>query len=240
MVLGWVVFNLKKPKLVGVPNLERLTVVEAQQRLKSLGLQMRIGSTTPSDDIPADQIIETSPPANHKAYEGSEVSVKVSAGSKFVEVPDVRGLTVDKAKMMLGSVRLEMDPEPTEVSSRDVDEGMVVGSEPEWGKRVERGTRVKLSVSVGRKRAERPAGVGEKLLYTIMITVAGVTEPVLLRVDITDDLGTRTVHESSQDPDAKVEVPAEGYGKKVTFQIYYDGELVKQVVQGNDEGKPID
>lgn len=121
MVLGWIVFNLQKPKLVTVPSLERLTLVEAQQRLKELGLEMNVSATIPSEAIPSDQIIDSSPPANQKAYEGSQVNVKVSAGSKFVEVPDVRGLTLDKAKMMLGSVRLEADDEVNEVSSRDVE-----------------------------------------------------------------------------------------------------------------------
>ncbi|HMS55528.1 MAG TPA: PASTA domain-containing protein [Fimbriimonadaceae bacterium] len=241
MVLGWIVFNLQKPKLVTVPSLERLTLVEAQQRLKELGLELKVSSTVASESIPTDQIIESSPPANQKAYEGSEVNVKVSAGSKFVEVPDVRGLTLDKAKLMLGSVRLEADDEVKEVSSRDVEEGMVIGTEPEWGSRVERGTRVRLTVSVGRKRPnDESRDVGEKLLYTLKITVSGVTSAVILRVDISDDLGTRTIHESTQEPDAELELPAEGFGKKVTFQIYYDGELVKTVTQGNADGRRIE
>lgn len=234
MVLGYVVFNMRKPRMANVPELRRLSVAEATTRLSALNLKLKVVQRRASEDIPADQIMETSPAANEKVYENSEVTAVVSAGSRFVEIPDIRGLNMDKAKMLLGSVGLELDPVADKQRVSDADPGMIVSSEPEWGKRVERGTRVRVTVAAERSE-KNSSKLGEKFLYSVKIICKGIQAPVVVRVEITDEQGTRTVHEESHDPDEEFTVETEGFGKKATFSIYYDNELVKQFEQNAEE-----
>lgn len=240
MVLGYVVFNMRKPQSITVPELRRLSVAEATERLKALKLNLNVVERRSSEEIPAEQIMESSPPASRKVFEGSEINAVVSAGSKFVEIPDIRGLNVDKAKMLLGSVGLELDPEVKRERKRDAEPGMIIDSSPGWGKKVMRGSRISVTIASDRRQSDEdpPVRVGDKYLYTVKIKTTGLADQVLVRVDITDDQGTRTVHEDPHQPDEEFNVEAEGYGKKATFTIYYDGELVKTVEKNSGEDGP--
>lgn len=235
MVGGWILFNLSKPKMVTVPVLSRLTLTDAEARLKSLKLSMRVNQRQASDQFAADTVISSTPVAGSKVYEGNTVGVVVSAGSPFVEVPDLRGLTADRAKVMLDTIGLRLDDRINQVRDRDIEEGQIVAQTPERGNRVERGTRVRITISSGRNRPEPEPNPTQKYLYTVSIRLTDVLESVNLRVDLTDDRGTRTVHESMQGPEDQVEITAEGYGKEVVFRIFYDGQLVKQLTKRADE-----
>ncbi len=227
-IAGFVMFNMTKPKIVKVPDVRRLTVSEAESRLKALNLKMKIERRQSSEQFATNTIIEMDPQAGEQSYVGNVVGVVVSEGSKFVEVPDLRGLTVDKAKITLQEIGLSADSRVSEVRDRQLDPGLVVSHVPESRKRVERGTKVRLTVSSERSsNSDRDSD--KKYLYTIRIRLTGLTASVGLRVDMTDARGTRTVHEDMHSPDELVEITAEGYGNEAVFRIFYDGELVKQV-----------
>ena len=69
------------------------------------------------------------------------------------------------------------------------------------------------------------------------ITLNGLTDPVTVRVDMTDDRGTKTIHEERHYPDDVFEVSAEGVGLQAVFKIYYDGELMDtQIKKAGEEG----
>lgn len=233
LVVSYIVFFLNRPEEVKVPPLAGLTVAEATQQLKGRGLELRIADRRASEQIPAEQVIDSSPKEGEQVKKASEVSVIVSAGSKFVEIPDLRGLTVDKAKMLIGSVNLKLSPDVEAVRDPDVEEGMIIGTVPEWGRKVERFSTIRVRVSSGSKRSDRTTK-GEKFLYTLHIKVSGTEQRVLLRVDMTDDEGTKTVHESDQEAGDTVDIQTEGYGSKVVFRIFYDNVMVKQVEKEAD------
>lgn len=235
MVGGWILFNLSKPKLVEIPALQRLTLAQAKSSLDPLKLNLRIAQRVSNEQIPAESIIESYPAPGTKVYERSTVDVTVSAGSKFVEVPDLRGLPVDRAKALLDTLGLRLDDRVIEVRNREVEAGLIVGHTPERGNRVERNTKIRVRVSIGNRREQPEEEPKKKFLYTVSIRLTDITEPVNLRVDLTDSEGTKTVHESMASPDELVEIAAEGYGPEVVFRIFYDGELVKQVTKKADE-----
>lgn len=237
MVLAYVVFNMRKPQTVNVPELRRLSIAEARDRLNGLKLNLKEAESRPNEEIPDGQIIESSPAGGRKVFEGAEINVVVSAGSKFVEIPDIRGLNMDKAKMLLASVGLELDPDVRKERKRDAEPGMIIESSPARGRKVLRGTRITVTVASDRRESQEdpPVRVGDKYLYTVKIKTSGLTDQVLVRVDITDDSGTRTVHEDPHMPDEEFTIEAEGYGSKATFTIYYDGELVKTVEKSSGE-----
>jgi serine/threonine-protein kinase len=229
LVVFWVVFNMNKPRMVDVPDLQRLSVTEAMSRLDGIGLKLRIARRQANDQVPQDQVIEASPPPGEKVYEGSTVSVTVSAGTKFVAVPDVRGMTPDEAKTMLGTLSLSLDSDIEIVADKNIKQGDIVGQIPEAGAKVQRESKIRVRVSGGKTvKVEEDASAKSKYQYTLRVHLIELENNVTVRIDLTDARGTKTVHEADHEPDELVEVIAEGYGKKATFRIFYDGELVSQ------------
>jgi hypothetical protein len=116
-----------------------------------------------------------------------------------------------------------------------VEAGTVISQTPAAGKPVDQTSRVRITVSSG----SRNAG-GETNIYTLRVKLSKITMPVTLRVDLVDDTGTQTIYEEVNDPEATVELIQRGVGKEVTFKIYYDNELVREVTQRAEEGTPVD
>lgn len=230
MVIAWVVFNLKKPAMVAVPDLTRLSVTESLSRLEGLGLKLRVARRMSNEQMPKDQVLDQNPPPNEKVYEGSSVSVTVSMGSKFVEVPDVRGLTVDQAKTMVGSLDLDLDADIETVRDSKAKPGTILSQDPLPKQKLQRLGKIKVKVATNKETPEEAKDARTKYQYTIQFPLVGLETRIRVRVDLTDARGTRTVHEQEHDPDGYVEVIAEGYGKTAKFKIYYDDELVTEKI----------
>lgn len=230
MIIAWMVFNFKKPAMVTVPDLTRLSVTESLSRLEGIGLKLRVARRQANEQVPKDEVLGQNPPANEKVYEGSSVNVTVSLGSKFVEVPDVRGLTVDQAKTMLGSLDLDLDSEIETVRDSKAKPGTILSQDPLPKQKFQRLGKIKVKVATNKEDPEDAKDARTKYQYTIRIGLTGLETRIRLRVDLTDARGTRTVHEQEHDPDSEVEVIAEGYGKTAKFRIYYDDELVSEKI----------
>ncbi len=235
MVGSWLVVNLRQPKLVAVPELKTKTYAEAQRELKKLGLKVHVLRKQISETTPPDIILETDPIARKKLKEGDSVGVVLSIGGRFVEVPDLRGMTLDKARLVLDSMGLTVDNNIEEVRDRDIAKGMIVKQVPEPLKRVERRTAVQLTISSGNDRPITSQTDRRKYKYNITIDLSTITEPVLMRVDMTDRNGTRVINEQQRQPGEVVELSAEGTGSRVLFSIYYDGELITQAEKTADQ-----
>jgi serine/threonine-protein kinase len=124
------------PRLV--PNLVGLSVDQARQKLTDVGLALGDISQEINNDVPAGQIVSSSPAAGASAARGATVSVLVSNGPDIVSVPDLRGLTkkeVDVALtqngLVLGTVSGPLD-------------GVVGGQEPAPGTKLTRGSKVNV------------------------------------------------------------------------------------------------
>lgn len=239
LVLAWVVFNMNKPRTVSVPDLKRLSMTEAMSRMDGLGLKLRIGKRQASDEVPKDQVLDSSPQPGETVYEGSTVSVTISVGTKYVEVPDIRGRTLDEARKVLGTLDLTLDPDFDTVADPEIKEGKIVGQVPEAHRNVQRTSKIHVQVSGGKSiKEDKNANNLTKYQWTLHVTLTEISLPVVMRVDITDAKGTRTVHERKHDPDEYVEIIAEGYGDKATFRIYYDDELVSQQEKTAEDADP--
>ncbi len=238
----WLFFNLGKPSLVKVPSLAGLTLSEAREMVKASKLDVQIEGQKASEKVPSDHIISTDPAAGEQVREGSHIRVVVSLGSQLAQVPDLTGNTLDQARSILQSAHLDLDEANVAMKpSSKVDAGLVMSQEPPVGRRVDQTTKVRVTISSGEDGSDtsQSGATGPTNLYTIRVKLAGLTRPVTLRVDIVDDRGTRTVYEQEQEPEQTVELALRGTGKQVTFRIYYDNELVKEVTQQAEEGTPI-
>lgn len=238
MVGAWMIFNFKKPKLVTTPDLHRLSVAKAQSQLEPMKLKLRITKRVFDEQVPADTILDMDPTPGERIYEGGVINVKVSMGSRFVEVPDLRGMTVDKAKLLLDSLELKLDENIVEERAKDVEKGMIIKQLPESRNRVERSTVIRIVVSSGRTAPTPTKSDDSKYLYTVTIELNDITESVLMRVDMTDNRSTRTISEERREPGEVVELTAEGYGPQAIFKIFYDGEPITQVTKRADGEQP--
>ena len=96
------------PKDVEVPQVVGLTLNEAQQRLGDAGLVVRIGDGRCSETVVADVILEVRPDEGARLEEGDRVILVPSLGHAPVEVPDLIGKEIPKAKELLreGDLRI--------------------------------------------------------------------------------------------------------------------------------------
>lgn len=78
---------------------------------------------------------------------------RISDGAD-VEVPDVKGMTVEQAKNTLEDDGLDVEKKVKEEASDDVDEGKVIGTDPEIGESIKEGSKVTLIVSKGSEKIE--------------------------------------------------------------------------------------
>lgn len=240
MVVLWAMFNMNAPRLVVVPELKRKTFDEARATLERLHLQIRVAGREANEYIPAEAVVSVSPNPGRQVRETGIVTVVLSSGSRLVVVPDLRGRTLDEAKTILTNINLEMDDRVSERRHEVVPKGKILEQRPPGKTKVERFSKVAVVVSAGKEKPEEPKVAAKRYLYTLRIKLSGISESVLLRVDITDMEGTRTIYEENHFPEDEVVVRREGLGEKALFRIYYDEEMVSQVEKraGESEGDP--
>lgn len=234
MVAGWMIFNLSKPRTIKVPSLQGLTMAQADENLKHLNLKLHVMRREASEQ-PAGTILDTDPSAGRDVVEGQAVGVVVSSGSRTVEVPDVRGLTPDRAREVLDSVGLNLNARIEEVRDRSAELGTIVSQLPEPRTRVDRGASVRIRVA-SEERSEPDRDADRRYVYTIRIQLNDIDSPVVVRVDMTDSRSTETIHEEEHLAGDDFTITAEGYGLQADFRIFYDGSLVKTVTKNADEG----
>ncbi len=99
--------------------------------------------------------------------------------AKDVKIPDVSGMTIEKAEAALIKAGLEVDVEVTEEESDDVDEGLVIGTSPRANRTVKEGQKIKLTVSLGTVTIEIGDYVNKNYLE-----VKGALETLGLKVTI--------------------------------------------------------
>jgi serine/threonine-protein kinase len=128
------------PPTAAVPDVHGQTFAQAQQALAALQLSA-IEDDEFNDTVPKGQVAGTDPGANAQAPIGSQVKVTVSKGPDLVQVPPVRGMSVDAATAAIKAAGLAVggvvgDPTAT-----------VYVSNPPSGSMVKRGSAVKLYTS---------------------------------------------------------------------------------------------
>ncbi len=253
-VIGaFIMMNLSKPKLVTVPNIRDMSVEEARTELKRIKVDLKVSRREANEKVEQDHILEMEPPAGEKVREGERVRVVVSSGSKLVTVPDLHGQTVDKAKQVLGvlniepllqvvngvearsdSVVLRTDPPARSQINRFGriilivgDQQMLQGGEPDQKPTDQNQKAPDQKTSGDPPKAQKPDPDEATNQYSTSIKVAGTDADINVTVDVTDEDGTRTIFNEARKPGERFTVRTRSKYPKVTFQIFFDGELVK-------------
>ena len=234
-VVGWMVLNATKKREIQLPNLVGMTVAEARERAARTGFSITVTDEVYDEEHPQpDTIIEMNPDARTPIREGGLVRVVKSLGSKRTEVPDLRSQSVDEARSRIEAAGLVVG-EVREIESNNIEQGLVAGTEPARGTKVDRNTTVNILVS-GDEQEEKPDS--EKTNYwTLRFQVKESDEPVMVKVVMTDgSRKRRTIFEEVRDGGDYVELlDIEGVGKSATFRIYFDDRLDRRFVREGNE-----
>jgi serine/threonine-protein kinase len=238
-VIGWMVLNLTKKRIIDVPNLIGMTYAEARDKAKASGIRLTVAGEEYNDKFPQpDTIISMDPVPSMRVYEGTSVSVRKSMGATHVDIPDLTGLGRQEAQRRLTELGLKVSNEIREQRS-ELAIGLVVATDPAHGERVDRNTTVKLTLSTGRQRPRdeepRPDDMPPNT-FTIRFVVRESDEPVQVRVEMTDATGEKQVifdEEREGGDDVWLEDIA-GRGKEATFRIYFNDRLWRTITrEGN-------
>lgn len=227
-------------KEIIVPNLVGRYAIEAGIILSDAGLKEGSSTEANSATIPAGQIMDQSPKANSPAEENDVVNYVVSIGPKitYVSMPNVEGLQVEAAKLLILQKGLAVG-EINEEASSTVEKGYVLRQSVPAGQEVAEGTAIWMTVSSGKLVEETPPAEepgteepgGEKPAqgtYPLTITLPKDKDSVSVVVQRISDGGREIVY--SDDVDTKnqsIIINLKGTGTQV-YEIYIDNELYER------------
>lgn len=159
--VGAGVWYINSGQFTKVPALIGKTEAQAEDRLEQAGLEVGTVKREYSDTVKRGQVIDSDPSIGTRIRSNDSVTLTVSKGPETVQLGDLKGLRLDKAKERLKNDGLEPGMVTREFSS-DVIKGFVIRTDPEGGTKLHAGTAVALVVSKG-SPVEVPDVTGESL-----------------------------------------------------------------------------
>lgn len=194
------------PGEVPVPDVTGQSAADAQATLEAAGFAVASEDQS-SEDVAAGLVIATNPAAGTSVAPGSTVTMIVSTGPEApatVPVPDVTGQSAADAQATLEAAGFAVTT--SEQSSEDVEEGLVIETNPTAGTEVAPGTTVNMTVSTGLGDVVVPEFIGMTVPEaTEAAKDAGLTISFVEDPDDPDPDGIVV----DQDPEAGAEVPPE-------------------------------
>ena len=159
-----------------IPDVAGMDEAAAQKMLNDKGFSKVTTEAVYSEETQG-TVIGTDPAAGTKTAKTTEIKMKVSKGSEKITVPNVVGMSENDAKNEIVNAGLQVSSVDTEYNE-NYEAGIVTRQEPSGGK-VEKGTSVSLTVSLGKKPEKKPtvpsvAGTSESNANQMIIN-AGLT-----------------------------------------------------------------
>lgn len=142
-----------------VPDLEGLSLDDAEEELADAHLQVGDVTREQNDEFDENHVIRHDPGPGEEVDRGTRVDLVVSAGAEPVTVPFVEGQTQEQAVDEIEAVGLVADI--TTAPSNDVEEGVVISQDPDGGTSAEPGDHVRITVSEGPEEQEMPDVTGQ-------------------------------------------------------------------------------
>lgn len=141
-------------KTQAVPDLKGRSLAAAVDMLAALNLGLKKEGTEFNSGVPVSAVIRQTPAPGTTVREGKVIRVVLSQGGETVFVPNVVGLPLRNAEMLMRQGSLALG-EVSEAYSMRLDKGMVLSQEPKAETSVERNSLINVVISGG----PPPAGV---------------------------------------------------------------------------------
>ena len=154
-----------------------------------------------------------------------------------IEIPDVKGMTVEQAESTLEDKGFEVSGKTKKEARDDVDEGKVIGTDPEIGESLKEGSEISLIVSSGSEKIEIDDYTGEDFdKVKEELEDAGIRVLSDFKdVSASENVKENTILEQDVEPGTKL-----GDGDTITFVIpniyvsypnFTDGTYTREDVQ---------
>lgn len=141
---------------VVVPDVQNMTIEEAQNEVRDLGLNIELKSEEFSSQVSAGRIITQTPIAGSKLKKGDSISVIISRGNTKVPVPNVVGMKLSDAEkllndngLLLGNVKYQYN---SAKEGTVLEQSLLGGSSDE-------GQKVSLVVSKGKETSTQTPSI---------------------------------------------------------------------------------
>jgi eukaryotic-like serine/threonine-protein kinase len=141
-------------KEVLVPDISGKSSVNALQALSEINLAMKIEGTEFNESVPIGTVLRQVPAAGSTVREGKIVRVIFSRGGESVFTPNLIGLPLRNAELLLRQRQLVLG-EVSESYSLKAEKGTVLSQDPKPELSVSKNTMVQVAVSAG----QPPAGI---------------------------------------------------------------------------------
>jgi len=181
-----------------VPHVINVAEGRLDQMGRQHGVTFQVAGERHHEKIPKGHVIETSPLAGTRVVRGATVQVWISRGPERYEVPQVQGMTEQRARQLIRDSKLDLAP-VQRVYSETVKRGRVIRTSPRAGTPLPPGSMVTLVVSKGRQPVNVPP--------VLSVNVDQATEflesygfKVTVEEEFSNDVPQDTV--ISQDPEA--------------------------------------
>ncbi|MEU6670495.1 Stk1 family PASTA domain-containing Ser/Thr kinase [Streptomyces sp. NPDC046727] len=146
--VGVGIWYINSGQFTKVPPLLAKTEAQAKERLDAAGLDVGQVKRAYSDTVERGTVIGSDPAPGARIRDHDSVTLTVSLGPETVNVPNVRGQTLAKARARLKADGLEPGMVTREFSE-DVPRGSVIGTTPDAGTKRHAGSAIALVVSKG-------------------------------------------------------------------------------------------
>ncbi len=212
----------KGADMAAVPNLVKQSIINARVKLAEAGFELEEPpGEVYSSEVEKGYVVRQQPPAYSQAPRGSKVILTVSKGPEPADkrVPDLRGLTVDQARVKLSEQKLELDRDVLYKPSTEYLGGQIMSQFPGPGEQVTEGTAVRVTVSNG------PGPSVKEAIVTIQIPNDGKNHVV--KIMVTDVRGTNPAYVRNHNPGDRVQETVRYWGR-ANIKVYIDEKEVKE------------
>jgi len=207
------------PELRDVPNVISLPVTDAKIKINKNELNVIEPYQERHSDVhPLGIVMDQDPKPGDRLSKFDGVMLFVSSGPEPVvrQVPDLSGMTVDKAAAELEKLKLKLDPDVKKASSTDYFTGQVTSQIPAKGTEVQENSVVQVTVSSGPGPSVRTARVEAR--------IPDDNKTHELRIVVNDAKGSNDFYINTHDSGERVVKEVPYYGKAV-IQVYIDKKL---------------
>lgn len=142
---------------VPVPDLYGLAREEASSSLMEAGLELGRVEALASMDVPAGDVVAQSPVAGQQLRSGAAVDLTVSGGPPEVRIPQLTGLGLSTARVLLENAGFEVGVQQVPSAAP---EGTISRTDPASGTSVQLPAQVTVYVSLGPPQLDPPPAPG--------------------------------------------------------------------------------
>lgn len=207
-----------------VPDLSGLSVDQAKQRLKDMGLVLGKITTQEDSSKPDGVIISQSPSADGKINKGQLVDVVVNKLSpKKVTVPSLIGMTLKDARDALSSLEISL----ASINGSTDESSIVTEQSVAAGKDIEQGGSIVLTTKATKASEEKKSeSSGNRTRGTVDVTVPAGSNHQEVKIVVKDDEGSTVVYDDVNRAGDRIVRKVSGVGD-VRIKVYLNGALVQ-------------